>query len=123
MPQRSRHIPTSSKLRAFAKTMRHTPTDAEAAMWQLLRDRRFAHLKFRRQVPFQNYILDFACFEKRLILEIDGSQHASQSRDQIRDAALGEAGFRVLRYWNNDVLQRRNNVLEDILAKLAESDE
>jgi very-short-patch-repair endonuclease len=74
-------------------------------------------------VPFQNYILDFVCFEKRLILEIDGSQHAAQSSDQVRDATLLAAGFRVLRYWNNDVLQRHAAVLEDILAKLSESGE
>lgn len=92
-------------------------------MWKLLRDRRFAQLKFRRQVPFQNYILDFVCFEQRLVIEIDGSQHAEQTRDQIRDATLLAAGFRVPRYWNNDVLQRRTAVLEDILAKLSETDE
>ncbi|ABD04715.1 Protein of unknown function DUF559 [Rhodopseudomonas palustris HaA2] len=123
MPQRPRHVSTPAKLRAFAKTMRHAPTDAESAMWKLLRDRRFAQLKFRRQVPFQNYILDFVCFEQRLVIEIDGSQHAEQTRDQIRDATLLAAGFRVPRYWNNDVLQRRTAVLEDILAKLSETDE
>lgn len=121
--QRPRHVSTPAKLRTFAKAMRHEPTDAEAAMWKLLRDRRFAQLKFRRQVPFQNYILDFICFEQRLVIEIDGSQHAEQPRDQIRDDALHAAGFRVLRYWNNDVLERRSCVLEDILAKLTESDE
>ena len=84
--------------------MRREPTDAESKMWLLLRDRRLSHLKFRRQVPFQSYILDLACFEKRLVIEIDGSQHASSERDAARSAALAAEDFRVLRYWNNDVL-------------------
>jgi very-short-patch-repair endonuclease len=100
--------------------MRREPTDAEAAMWHLLRDRRVALFKFRRQVPFQNFILDFVCFEKRIVIEIDGSQHASSTRDTARDAILMAEGFRVVRYWNNDVLQRSSAVLENILAKLAE---
>ena len=100
--------------------MRREPTDAESKMWLLLRDRRMSHLKFRRQVPFQSYILDFTCFEKRLVIEIDGSQHASSKRDAARSTALAAEGFRVLRYWNNDVLQTPEAVLEDILAKLAE---
>ena len=98
--------------------MRHEPTDAEARMWKLLRDRRLAKFKFRRQIPFQTFILDFVCFDHRLIIEIDGSQHASSTRDAARDTALASEGFRVARYWNNDVLQRPSSVLEDILAKL-----
>jgi len=89
-------------------------------MWRLLRDRRFQRFKFRRQVPFQNMILDFVCFEKRFIVEIDGSQHADSERDVARDALLAAEGFRIARYWNNDVLQQPTAVLEDILAKLAE---
>ena len=99
--------------------MRHEPTDAELAMWRLLRDRRLAKYKFRRQVPFQNYILDFVCFEKRVVIEIDGSQHAASARDTARDAILVAEGFRIERYWNNDVLQRPSAVLEDIFVKLA----
>ena len=101
--------------------MHRESTDAEAAMWRLLRDRRLALFKFRRQVPFQNFILDFICFEKRLIIEIDGSQHASSERDTARDAVLIAEGFRIARYWNDDVLQQPSAVLEDIFAKLAES--
>jgi very-short-patch-repair endonuclease len=70
-------------------------------------------------VPFQDF-LDFVCFEKRMIIEIDGSQHASSERDAARDAVLTSEGFRIERYWNNDVLQQPSSVLEDILAKLAE---
>lgn len=119
MPQDPFHRPVPKPLRQFAKNMRHEPTDAEAAMWRLLRDRRLSTFKFRRQVPFKNYILDFVCFEKRLVIEIDGSQHAESQRDAARDAALSAEGFAVERYWNNDVLQQSSAVLEDILAKLA----
>ena len=119
MPQDPSHRPVSKPLRQFAKNMRHGPTDAEAAMLRLLRDRRLSTFKFRRQVPFKNYILDFVCFEKRLVIEIDGSQHAESQRDAARDAALSAEGFVVERYWNNDVLQQSPSVLEDILAKLA----
>ncbi|MEH2612718.1 very-short-patch-repair endonuclease [Bradyrhizobium sp. AZCC 1693] len=119
-PQAPSHRPTAKRIRNFAKKMRHEPTDAELAMWRLLRDRRLGRFKFRRQVPFQNFILDFVCFEKRLIIEIDGSQHASSTRDDAREAVLIAEGFRIARYWNNDVLQQPSAVLEDIFVKLAE---
>jgi very-short-patch-repair endonuclease len=119
VPQEPSHRPTAKRIRDFAKKMRHGPTDAEARMWKLLRDRRLAQFKFRRQTPFQNFILDFVCFDPRLVIEIDGSQHASSERDPARDAALVAEGFQIARYWNNDVLQRPISVLEDILAKLA----
>ncbi len=120
MPQTSHHRPTAKRIRGFAKKLRREPTDAETAMWRLLRGRRLKHLKFRRQAPFKNFILDFVCFEKRFVIEIDGSQNAASKRDAARDAVLIAEGFRVARYWNNDVLQRPSAVLEDILAKLAE---
>ncbi|MCK1279645.1 DUF559 domain-containing protein [Bradyrhizobium barranii subsp. apii] len=119
MPRDPSHRPTSPPLRQFARKMRHEPTDAERAMWRLLRDRRLSTFKFRRQEPFKNYILDFVCFEKRLVIEIDGSQHAESESDAARDAALSAEGFAIARYWNNDVLQQPTSVLEDILAKLA----
>jgi len=119
-PQPPHHRPTAKRIRNFAKKMRREPTDAEAAMWRLLRDRRLTLFKFRRRVPFQSFILDFVCFEKRLIVEIDGSQHLASMRDLARETILMAEGFRIARYWNNDVLQRPSAVLEDILAKLAE---
>jgi very-short-patch-repair endonuclease len=120
VPQSPHHRPTAKRIRNFAKKMRREPTDAESAMWRLLRDRRLASFKFRRQVRFKDFILDFACFEKRFIVEIDGSQHASSDRDAARDAVLMAEGFQIARYWNNDVLQQPSAVLEDIFAKLAE---
>jgi very-short-patch-repair endonuclease len=120
VPHTPHHRPTAKRIRSFAKKMRREPTDAEAAMWRLLRDRRLALFKFRRQVPFRSFILDFVCFEKRIVIEIDGSQHASSERDVAREAVLVAEGFRIARYWNNDVLQQPSAILEDILAKLAE---
>lgn len=111
------HRPTKERLRIFAKQMRHAPTDSEAAMWRLLRSRQLAHFKFRRQTPVEGYILDFVCFEKRLVIEIDGSQHASSERDAIRSDRLAKLGFDIARYWNNDVLQQPRAVLEDILSR------
>src|SRR5688572_20215629 len=118
MPSGTHHRPISRIGLRHAKRMRRAPTDAESAMWRLLRDRRLAAHKFRRQVPFRNYILDFVCFEQRIVVEVDGSQHADSSRDEVRDGMFANEGFRILRYWNNDVLQRRNAVLEDLFAKL-----
>jgi very-short-patch-repair endonuclease len=120
VPQTPNHRPTAKRIRGFAKKLRGQPTDAETAMWRLLRGRRLALFKFRRQVPFQNYILDFVCFERRFIIEIDGSQHADSKRDTARDTVLMDEGFRIARYWNNDVLQQPSGVLEDILEKLVE---
>jgi very-short-patch-repair endonuclease len=96
------------------------PTAAEKVMWQLLRHRRLADVKFRRQVPFQNYILDFVWFEKKIVIEVDGSHHFDSGRDEHRDALIEREGFRVLRYWNNDILQRSTSVLDDIFTHLAD---
>jgi len=120
MTQTPHHRPGNKRIRHFAKKMRREPTDAEGAMWRLLRDRRLLQFKFRRQVPFQNFILDFVCFDRRLVIEIDGSQHASSERDNVRDLLLSAEGFQIARYWNNDVLRQPTSVLEDILAKLAD---
>jgi very-short-patch-repair endonuclease len=90
--------------RAFAKTLRAQATDAEIVLWRLLRSRRLAHLKFRRQVPIGPWIVDFVSFELRLVVEVDGSQHADSDGDRRRDHNLSERGFTILRFWNNDVL-------------------
>ena len=102
--------------RGRARAMRRAPTDAERRLWRLLRDRRLDGLKFRRQVPIGPYIVDFLCFASRLIVEADGSQHAENSCDQARDAYLLREGWRVLRFWNHEVIQNREGVLETILA-------
>jgi very-short-patch-repair endonuclease len=109
------HQPVSFQKRAFAKSLRTNATETEKALWRLLRSRRLANLKFRRQVPIGPWIADFVSFERRLIVEADGSQHAESPRDEQRDLDLEQRGFRVLRFWNNDILQRSESVLEAIL--------
>ena len=95
-------------------------TDAEQALWRHLRERQLDGYRFRRQVPIGRYIVDFVCLEKRLIVEVDGGQHAiNQDDDKIRDTWLEKEGYRVLRFWNNDVLSNRNGVLQRISEALA----
>ena len=106
----------SSNQRARARAMRGAPTDAERRLWRLLRDRRLNGLKFRRQVPVGPYIVDFFCVDAELIVEADGSQHAENMRDEVRDAYLAQRGCKVLRFWNYDVLRNREVVLDTILA-------
>ena len=85
-------------------------------MWERLRSRRLKQLKFRRQLPISGYIVDFVCLEEKLIVEVDGGQHNDrQVQDARRTAVLEKSGFRVLRFWNNDVLEKLDSVLEEIL--------
>jgi very-short-patch-repair endonuclease len=84
----------------------------------LLRDRRLAGFKFRRQVPIGPYVADFVSFAARLIVEVDGGQHAESARDQQRDQWLAGENFEVVRYWNNDVLKNPDGVLTDLLSRL-----
>jgi len=96
-------------------------TDAEKALWRVLRSRQVSDLKFRRQHPFGDYILDFVCLEKRLIIEVDGGQHGERTKhDEIRSQNLARAGFRVLRFWNNEVLQEIEAVKERIWRAVQE---
>lgn len=99
--------------------MRSVATDAERKIWSPLRDRRLDGFKFRRQVPFGPYILDFVCFDRKLVIEVDGGQHAESRADEVRDARLQAKGFRVVRYWNADVLTNPDGVLTDLLERLA----
>ncbi|MEW6327525.1 MAG: endonuclease domain-containing protein [Thermodesulfobacteriota bacterium] len=100
------------KLTELGKVLRKRPTDAEQLLWKHLRMKQMEGLKFRRQQPVDKYIVDFVCFEKRLVIEIDGGQHATQKeKDTERDIYLKSQGFRVLRFWNNEVLQNINGVL------------
>jgi very-short-patch-repair endonuclease len=102
--------------RDFAKTMRLQPTEAEKRLWQILRAHRLGGLKFKRQVPIEGYIVDFVCFEARLIVEADGGQHADSRADIARDQRLSALGFRILRVWNNDVLANPDGVAAAILG-------
>ncbi len=112
-------FPTRKELLARAKWMRANPTEAEKRLWTLLRDRRLATFKFRRQQIIDFYIVDFVCFSERLIIEADGSQHTDCPSDARRDAFLQAHGFRVLRFWNNDILARRESVAAAVSATLS----
>ena len=107
----------NSQLLIFAKSLRHTATDAENLMWQLLRTKRFMNLKFRRQHVIKPYIVDFYCHEIGLVIELDGSQHGAdeiKEYDAVRTKSLEALGLTVVRYWNHDVLRRTDEVLEDL---------
>ena len=98
--------------------MRRNPTDAERRLWSMLRDRRMPVFKFKRQFVIDPYIVDFICFERRLIVEADGSQRAESEYDLRRDRFLRSEGHSVLRFWNNDVLQNAAGVFDAIYAEL-----
>ena len=110
---------TEDRLRKFAKAMRHDPTDAEYGLWQLLRARRLGGMKFKRQEPLGPYICDFVCHEQKLIVEADGSQHASSVRDGERDRYFEMKGYRTLRFWNEDIQENIDGVAEQIIQATA----
>ena len=111
-------VPTLFELQQRAKWMRANPTDAERKIWSMVRAKRFADFKFKRQQVLFPYIVDFVCFEHRLIVEADGSQHADNRYDERRDAFLRREGFTVLRFWNNDILGSAGGVFDSIYAAL-----
>jgi len=109
-------------LKQLARNLRANQTDAEKLLWQHLRSKQLAGTKFRRQQPIGNYIVDFISFDKKLIIELDGGQHAiNTGKDQVRDGWLTGQGFKLLRFWNNDVLRNIESVLETIMEKLSAS--
>jgi very-short-patch-repair endonuclease len=87
-------------------------------LWQILRAKRLAGFKFKRQLPIDHYIADFVCVQRRLIVEADGGQHSESAADAKRDAYLRAQGFRVLRFWNNDIFNNEEGVLTSILHAL-----
>ena len=101
-----------------ARQLRQLSTDAERRLWSALRDRRLSRFKFRRQYPIGFYIVDFACTRYKLVIEIDGGQHMDSSADARRTAWLQGQGWKVIRFWNNDVLTNTNGVIENILRAL-----
>jgi adenine-specific DNA-methyltransferase len=106
-----------SQLLIFAKSLRHSATDTEHLMWQILRAKRFMNLKFRRQHVIQAYIVDFYCHEIGLVIELDGGQHGTDDAieyDAERTKFLETLDLKVVRYWNHEVLSRTDVVLEDL---------
>ena len=107
-------------LRQRAKAMRCEPTPAEHRLWQILRAKRFAGFKFKRQLPIDFYIVDFICIAQRLIVEADGGQHSESEHDVRRDAYLKAQGFRILRFWNHDIFTNEEAVTETIFRALGD---
>jgi len=102
-----------------ARRLRRDQTDAERVLWFRLRDRRLAGWKFRRQAPIDRYVVDFVCADARVIVELDGGQHAERTeQDRARTAVLEAMGYLVLRFWDNDVLGNTDGVVETILNTL-----
>ncbi|MCC7346113.1 MAG: endonuclease domain-containing protein [Variibacter sp.] len=104
-----------------ARTLRSFPTDAERRLWSCLRNRQLAGAKFVRQEPIGPYVVDFICREHRLVIEADGGQHAESLSDQERDTFLRSRRYKVLRFWNNDILRDLEGVCLMIEAALAEA--
>lgn len=108
---------------ARARQLRRNQTDAERKLWRLLHSRRFAGAKFRRNHPIGNFFADFCCLKARLIIEVDGGQHADQAQaayDERRTGYLISRGFRVMRFWNKDILKQSERALERIYQALIE---
>jgi len=101
-----------------ARQLRQHSTDAERRMWSALRDRRLLRYKFRRQHPIGPYIVDFACTKHALVIELDGGQHADNTSDARRTAWLESRGWRVIRFWNNHVLENTTGVIDSVLQML-----
>ncbi len=99
----------------IAKLLRKRPTETEKLLWRYLRSKQIEGFKFRRQQPIDNYVVDFVCFDNKIVVEVDGGQHAvDKEKDIERDIYLKKHGFKVLRFWNNDVLTNIGGVLEKI---------
>lgn len=96
-------------LTSRSRKLRRNSTDAERKLWTILRNRELGGFKFRQQVELDGYVVDFLCHERRLIVEVDGGQHTPE-RDARRTAYLENQGFRILRFWNHDVLQNLDGV-------------
>ena len=102
-----------------ARRLRHGSTDAERALWSVLRNRQLGGYKFRRQTPIGRHIVDFVCVDQQLVIEVDGGQHQEQRRSDDRRTRLLELqGYRVLRFWNNEVLTELEAVADVILTEL-----
>lgn len=111
--------PGVETLRNRARQLRREQTEAEKCLWAGLRARQLQGYKFRRQFVIGSVVVDFCCFEKRIVVELDGGQHAEQeAADQVRSWLLYSRGYRVLRFWNNEVLENFNGVLEKIFHAL-----
>jgi len=113
-------MPTIGQTSPHANRLRRNMTDAERKLWLALRDRRLDNSKFRRQSTIGPYVVDFLCIEARLIVEVDGGQH-NENVDAPRSRFLEQRGYQILRFWNNDVMENFEGVLQTIRAALVSS--
>jgi very-short-patch-repair endonuclease len=120
MQDSKRNMRGGKKASERARDLRRNATDAERVLWQLLRHNQVGR-RFRRQFVIAPYIVDFACPEAHLIVEADGGQHAEPGADDRRDALLRSEGWRILRFWNNEILENRSGVLQRIVDSLGQS--
>lgn len=104
----------NDNLTTLSRNLRKQQTDAERLLWNKLRAKQINNVKFRRQQPIGKYIVDFVSFEKKIIIEVDGGQHMDNSKDRGRDEWLEKEGFKVLRFWNNEILLNMEGALEVI---------
>jgi very-short-patch-repair endonuclease len=115
--------PNAAILRDRARRLRRNQTEAERRLWARLRSNQLCGFKFRRQYPIDRFIVDFCCFERRLVVELDGGQHATQTEaDQKRTHILESSGYGVLRFWDNEVLEDINAVMQRIAEALDVND-
>ena len=107
------------RLTGLARNLRNNPTDAEQRLWLHLRASRFEGAKFTRQFPIGNFIADFACRSLRLAIELDGGQHSESATDANRTCIIEAHGYRVIRFWNNEVFENLDGVLTVISEQIA----
>jgi very-short-patch-repair endonuclease len=107
------------KMIRIARKLRVNQTDAETVLWNRIRNRQIDGHKFVRQKPIGGYVCDFVCRERFLVVEVDGGQHSESAADEIRDRRLAEDGYRVLRFWNNEILGNLEGVLASIQTELS----
>ena len=101
-----------------ARKLRVNSTDTEKRLWRYLRGKQFEGIKFRRQQPIGEYIVDFVNLERKIIIELDGGQHLENKKDKLRDRWLNKQGYEVLRFWDNEVLTNIEGVMESIRNKI-----
>ncbi len=123
MPAMSETFAKAQRLKHFARDLRSNQTSAEKSLWRALRGKRLEQFRFRRQVPMCGYIVDFACFEARLVVEVDGATHSTDEEvayDRLRESALRSNGNAVLLFTNDDIHRNLEGVVETALVKLRE---
>jgi very-short-patch-repair endonuclease len=113
-------MPSTSSRSNYARCLRKNITDAERKLWYRIKKKQLG-VKFRRQQPIGRYIVDFVCFERKMIVEVDGGQHDQCYLDTKRDEWFRKQGYRVLRFWNNDVLQNIEGVVEALRQEISPS--